>query len=534
MTALSKLYKKRVLIVDDQEGMRQQMRQAMTDAQCERLLIVASIKAALDAIAAEPFDIILSDYYLGDNTDGQQFLEYIRTRDLISRHTLFIMITAEQAYQKVVLVAECAPDDYLLKPFTPAQLDARLDRLLERQEELKAVNKATDSKNWARVINECDLLIAAKSRYLFDILKIKGSALLKSGRSAEAISHYQAVLQQRPLAWAKFGLALAHEKSGAPTVARELLEATVAEFPLFLQAYDLLAKVLADSGEAQTAVTVLQRAGQVSPGTLGRLRTLSSLAVGLGQNELAEEVMSHALESNKYSPVREVHDFALLSKALVAQDKTDAALKLIKTASKTFSGSASDVVLAASECLVYQRTGDVAKAETALAKAMSVNLAELPPDIALSVADACLAMHRDEDASRMLKQAIQNNPEDASVQQKVRNVLAAAGGEAGQATALIESSKREVIRINNEGVRKAEAGQLDEAVKLLASAADQLPNNLLIVGNAALAMAQYLVRVGPDPAMLRQCLHYRQALAGKSPDHPKLAQIDGLLVKMKP
>lgn len=533
MAVLSKLYKKRVLIVDDQEAMRQQMRQAMTDAQCERLLIVASIKAALDAIAAEPFDIILCDYYLGDNTNGQQFLEYIRTRDLISRHTLFIMITAEQAYQKVVLVAECAPDDYLLKPFTPAQLDARLERLLERQEELKAVNKATDSKNWARVINECDLLIAGKSKYLFDIQKIKGAALLKADRVAEAISHYEAVLQVRPLVWAKFGLAQSHEKAGALPVARQLLEDIVAEFPQYLQAYDLLAKVLADIGESQSAITVLQRAGQISPGTLGRLRTLSSLAVSLGQNELAEEVMSHALEANRYSPVREVHDFALLSKALVAQDKTDAALNLVKTARKSFSGTASDVVLAASESMAYQRAGDEAKAEAALAKAMSANLAELPPDIALAVADACLAMHRDEDASRVIRQAIQNNPDDASVQQKVRNVLAAAGGEAEQATALIESSKREVIRINNEGVRKAEAGELGEAVKLLASAADQLPNNLLIVGNAALAMAQYLVRVGPDPMMLRQCLQYRHALAGKSPDHPKLAQIDGLLVKMK-
>ncbi|HEX5756846.1 MAG TPA: tetratricopeptide repeat protein [Arenimonas sp.] len=529
---LSRLYRKRILVIDDQDTMRTQLRQSMTDAGCERLLIVANIQLALDAIAAEKFDIILCDYYLGENTNGQQFLEYIRTRDLISRNTLFIMITAEQAYQKVMLVAECTPDDYLLKPFTPAQLNGRLDRLIERQEELAGVNRATDLKRWDLVISECERLLTARTKYAFDALKIKGTALLKAGRAADARQHYEAVVQQRPLAWAKLGVARALEAEGDVDGACNMLRETIAESPMVLQAYDLLAKLLADNGKRDEAMEVLQKAGEISPGTMGRLRTLTTLAVGLGRNDVAEQVMSKALEVNKYSPVRDVGDYAMLSKALVNQDKSEAALGVVKQARKSFTDPTSDVVLAATECVAYQRAGDSAKAAEALAKATSGDLAGISSDVAMAVADACLAVGRKDQAHSLIKQAIQNNPDDANLMQKVQAVLGGDGKD-DQAAAIIASSRREIIQLNNEGVRKAEAGQLDEAVALLSAAADRLPNNLQIVGNAALALAQHMVRNGADSARLQNCLRYRHSLAGQAPGHPKLEQIDALLQRLK-
>lgn len=533
MAVASKLYKKRVLVVEDQEAMRQQLRQSLTDAGCERLLLVANIQAALDAIAAEKFDLILCDYYLGDNTNGQQFLEYVRTRDLISRNTLFIMITAEQSYQKVVLVAECTPDDYLLKPFTPAQLDARLERLLDRQTELSTINRATDGKRWDVVIAECDRLLLAKTRYRFDVLKIKGSALLKTGRIAEARAVYEDVLQQRPLAWAKLGLARAFVANGERALARELLRETIAEAPMFLQAYDLLARVLAEDGEQAAALEVLQHAGEISPGTMNRLRMLSNLAVNLGRDELAETVMSQALEANRYSPVREVSDYALLSRALVNQDKSDAALGVVRQARRSFADPVSDVVLSASECVAHQRAGDAAKAQAALARATGADLTGLPVDVTLAVADACLACGQEDRARDLIKQAVQNHPDDASLVQKVETVLAKSDGKGVKAAELIAASRREIIQLNNEGVRKAEAGELDEAIRMLSAAADRLPNNLQIVGNAALAMAQHLLKNGADAEMLKGCLRYRHSLAAQAPGHPKLAQIDGLLQRLR-
>ncbi|TFH74868.1 response regulator [Gammaproteobacteria bacterium LSUCC0112] len=529
---MSRLYGKRILLIEDQEMMRNQLRQSMTIVGCKHLRVVANIQLALEAIATETFDLILCDYNLGENTNGQQFLEYIRTRELISRNTLFIMITAEQTYQKVMAVAEWTPDDYLLKPFTPAQLNTRVDRLIERQEELQRVNRASDRKRWDLVISECDKLIAAHSKYAFDAMKTKGEALLKSGRGAEARQHYDAVLLQRPLSWARVGLARALEAEGKIEPACALLRDIITESPMVMQAYDLLARLLADSNKHKDALDVLDEAGEISPGTMGRQRTLTTLAIGLGYNELAEKVMCDALNANKYSPVRDVGDYAMLSRALVNQKKSDAALDVVKQARKGFTDSDSNVMLDATECVIYQRAGDNTKATEALARAMASDMTGIPLDIAMSVAEALLAVGRENDALSLIKQAIQNTPNDHNLMQKVQAVLGS-DGKGDRAAEIIASSRREIIQLNNEGVRKADAGLFDEAVTLLSAAADRLPNNLQIVGNAALALAQFMVRDGVDSERLNNCLRYRNSLAEQYSEDPKLRQIDSNLHRLK-
>ena len=156
-----------VLVIDDMEGMRSQLRMALSSSGFAKLHVVGSIKDALERMAGNRYDVILCDYALGDSTDGQQFLEYLRTGDLISRNTIFVMITAEQAYEKVMAASECAPDDYLLKPFTAAQFNARLEKLMEKQLYFSPIDKATDAKNWAAAIAECDKKLSCRDKYFF-------------------------------------------------------------------------------------------------------------------------------------------------------------------------------------------------------------------------------------------------------------------------------------------------------------------------------------------------------------------------------
>ena len=527
---LSRLYGKSILLVEDQEMMRNQLRQSMTIVGCKHLRAVANIQMALEALTTETFDLILSDYNLGENTSGQQFLEYVRTRNLISRNTLFIMITAEQTYQKVMSVAEWTPDDYLLKPFTPAQLNARVDRLIERQEALERINRASDRKRCDLFMTEYDKLLTDHSKFAFDALKIKGEALIKSGRATDAHQHYQTVLLQRPLTWAKVGMARALEAEGDIEGACTRLRDIIAESPMAMPAYDLLARLLANNNKQTEAMEVLDMAGEISPGTLGRLRTLSTLAIGLGQHEMAEKVMSNALKDNKYSPVLDVGDFAMLSRALVNQNKIDAALDVVKNARKGFEDSASTVMLDATESVIYNRAKNTSKATEALDRATAGELTGATLDLAMSVAEALMAAGHQSEAHNLIKQAIQNNPDDVNLTLKVQAVL---GGKGDLAAAIIASSRREIIQLNNEGVRKAEAGQFDEAIALLSAAADRLPNNLQIGGNAALALAQYMVRVGVNSERLTQCLRYRNSLAEQSAEDPKLRQIDINLQRLK-
>lgn len=362
---------------------------------------MGSIKEALERVTANKYDVIVCDYLLGDGTDGQQFLKHLRTNDLITRNTIFVMLTAEQAFEKV------------------------------------------------------------------------------------------------------------------------------------MAAYDFLSKMLVSSGEKQAALDVLQKAREITPGAISRIRELSNLAVSAGRPELAEEVMRQGLQIHKYSPVREANDYAVLSNALVDQGKAVEALSVVADAQKSFNDEHSSALLSATESVAHRAAGNHEKAEIAIAKAMAVgDLSKLPTHTVISLANACFVMGKEEEAAGFLRHAIQNNHENASIISKVHDVLTAAGKDATEASAMIEASTQEVILLNNEGVRKAEAGQLEEAIELLCKAANRLPNNLQIVGNAALVIALDLERNGNDPAKLAKCLRYRTALIKKSPDLPKLVQIDGLLKQL--
>lgn len=526
----SNISEKWVLVIDDMEGMRSQLRMSLSSSGFAKLHVVARIKDALDKMAENRYDVILCDYSLGEGTDGQQFLEYLRTNDLIARNTIFVMITAEQSYEKVVVASECAPDDYLLKPFTAAQFNARLEKMLEKQEYFLSIDQATDAKNWPKVIAECDKKLVTRDKYFLELCKIKGAALMKDDRPQEAAELYRGIMAMRPIVWAKFGLARALSRLEQPAQAITILQEIVKDTPQFMASYDFLGKLLSASGNKHEALEVLQQAREISPGTMSRIRNLSHLAVSAGKPEIAEAAMREALHKHKYSPVRQVNDYAVLSKALVNQGKAGEALTVLDDARKSFKDKHSDIVLAATESVAHRAAGNHDQAEAALARAMaSGDLQMLPPHIAVSVADACFAMGKEKEATELLRHVVQNHHEDEAVKEKVRDVFTIAGKDVSEAHAIVEESAREVILINNEGVSKVEEGKIEEAAELLCLAADRLPNNLQIVGNAALVIALGLVRKRLPPTLLDKCLGYRDTLAARIPNSQTLVKINTLL-----
>ena len=525
---------KRVLIIDDMANMRSQLSMTLSSIGFVKLHVVGNIRDALERLTENPYHIILCDYALGDSTNGQQFLEYLRTADLIGRNTIFIMITAEQSYVSVVAASECAPDDYLLKPFTAAEFNLRLDKLLSRQEYFASIDRASDSKNWPGMIIECDKRLAARDKYFFDLCKIKGVALVRANLLPQAEALYREIIAQRPLGWAKLGLARTLNELNKRAEALQLANEILAETPQFMAAYDFLGKLLTKSGDKAGALRILQKAREIAPGTMNRIRELSALAMSTGQPQIAETILRETLTKHRYSPVRQAIDYAVLSRSLAVQGKTDEALIVLQDARKSFSDVNSTLLLGVAESIVQHAAGNGALANAALEKVMSAgDIADLPGDTIMAIADSCFALERNADALRLIRLTVQNNPENTALKDSASDVLIAAGKSPAEAAALIDAIADEVIKLNNEGVRKAQAGQLPEAIALLSEAAIRLPHNLQILGNAALVIALDQVRNGRDAQKLTQCLSLRESLFKQSPQHPKLEQIDGMLRQLK-
>ena len=138
------LKNKRVLVVDDLVEARSAMKSMMAMLGAENVETARDGREATDMIMEKDYDLVLSDYNLGKGKDGQQVLEEARHTNRLKATSVFIIVTGENAVDKVMGALEHEPDGYLTKPYTLSILRERLTRLMVIKDTLKPINQAID------------------------------------------------------------------------------------------------------------------------------------------------------------------------------------------------------------------------------------------------------------------------------------------------------------------------------------------------------------------------------------------------------
>lgn len=88
-------------------------------------------REALDKLAVETFDVVLLDILM-DEMDGYETLERIKQDEQL-RHLPVIVISALEEMDNVIKGITLGAEDYLIKPFNPVVLRARLTNSLEKK-----------------------------------------------------------------------------------------------------------------------------------------------------------------------------------------------------------------------------------------------------------------------------------------------------------------------------------------------------------------------------------------------------------------
>jgi DNA-binding response OmpR family regulator len=523
-----------VLVIDDIASMRAQIVSNLTSLGFRNVASFNSCQRALAQLEHTKVDLILCDYHLGEITSGQQLLEHLRSKNLIPAATLFVMVTARRAYEEVIRAAEFSPDDYLVKPFTGAQLNTRLTKLFERRERFRGVHKALTKGDWQTAVALCDSILMAGDRFAMEANKLKGQALLKAGRAAEAELLYRSVISIRQLGWAELGLARALAAQNALAAAKTVLDGLLACGAKFsasdrMGAYDALVHVMEATERNKEALGVMQAAMNLSSGSMERARKLTTLAMSEGEIALAAKTVRKLVSDNKHSHMKIASDYLMAADVLTQSGFADDALSTINAVRKSFDTIADLQTLAVAEAGAHVAKGDNAAAAQLLQHISVDHAAGLPAATAAALGKTLYRMGDDEAANTVMRHLIQNNPDNKDVVRTVHAAMAAVGKQE-LSKALVDASLQEAAAINNEGVRLAYANQLDEAVELLTKAAELLPGNTQFVSNAALVIALALTKAETvDRNQYQACLKYRSIVAAREPAHPKLPQIDGLL-----
>ncbi|MFA7270090.1 MAG: tetratricopeptide repeat protein [Sterolibacterium sp.] len=510
------------LLIDDIAAMRTTVRIQLASIGLEKCDQARDIKEAIDKLSLKHYDLIVCDYNLGKGADGQQFLELVRRKQLLPMTTAFLMITGETGYQQVSTAAEYSPDDYLLKPFTAETLGTRLVRIIEKKESLKPIYQHMGAKtDHVKALAACDELLAKKTRYALDVLRIKGDLLLAKGRASEALALYDEILKERSTPWAEVGKALSLIAYGNPDEARILLEQTLIAYPNYLAAYDSLANLLVKT-DKMAAQQVVEQALHVAS-TTQRQRDLGSLALGNKDFGRAEEAYRYAVERDRTGFFKSHDDYAALARSCYEQDKISEALDAVKDMSQHFPRTPELAARqAAVECQVHIRAGDEKAAKAALVKAQAAQKSsKLDVNTLLEIAQACFATGQPDEAKEIIQQVAEDNQENEQIIEAARSVFEAAGLDE-EGAEFLDNTRKNMIRLNNDAVALAKSGELDKAIMMLVEAADRLPNNAQVAINAAQALLMRVQQQGVDMTQLGQAHRYITQAYRASPQHPKL------------
>ena len=117
-----------VLVVDDEPTITEVVARYLDRAGYATRVAADGVEA-VELAAVHPPDLVVLDIML-PRLDGLQVLQRLRQRN--GGHTAVILLTAKGEESDRVIGLQLGADDYVVKPFSPAELVARVDAVLRR------------------------------------------------------------------------------------------------------------------------------------------------------------------------------------------------------------------------------------------------------------------------------------------------------------------------------------------------------------------------------------------------------------------
>ena len=114
-----------VLVVDDQQSMRVLVRTCLAQIGIKDIRDASDGEAGLKELIAKPAHLVISDFNM-PKIDGLAFLRAIRAHPPIA-NTAFVMLTGRADADLVQRAVQFGVNNFLVKPFTTAQLKAKLE-----------------------------------------------------------------------------------------------------------------------------------------------------------------------------------------------------------------------------------------------------------------------------------------------------------------------------------------------------------------------------------------------------------------------
>jgi tetratricopeptide (TPR) repeat protein len=527
-----------VLVIDPNPGMRSNLQNMLNLAGINKIEYAVNSGTAIRQLTRRSYDLILCEYDLGsgsgDGQDGQQLLEDLRHHRLISPWAIFIMLTSEAVYGKVIGAAELAPTDYVLKPFTAETLGARIARAIERRAVFLPTYQLVAQGNVREAIRSASAAEIANARYALDFARLRAELHVNLGEHGEAAEIYRKVLDHKPLGWAALGLARAQFALGGVEDARETLQVLVAANPRLMAGYDLLARCHEALGNHVQAQKILEEAVSISPHMVRRLRKLGEVALEAGDAATAEKSFKQVVSKARYSEFRDPEDHVRLVKALVKRGDVPGASAVVRDLERSLRASPeTEACVAVANAALHDAAGDRAAALADLQGAVAAvrSSSGLSTSLKLGLVRSCLD-HRLDKGAQDVMMAVVNDAGSGVTSQHALELFAEAGRR-DLADGVQQQLKAQAQILLGVADEKRNMGDVRGAVQTLLEALHIAPSNLQVMIAVAGGVLRQINELGWDHPLGELCFAQLEKIRAVDAQHPRLAPLEEEYMAMR-
>ena len=118
------------LIVDDFSTMRRIVRALLKEMGCNNAEEAEDGAVALNLLRSSRFDFVVTDINM-PNMNGFDLLKGIKADENLKRLPV-LMVTAEARKEDILLAAQSGAAGYIVKPFTKATLEEKVQKILQK------------------------------------------------------------------------------------------------------------------------------------------------------------------------------------------------------------------------------------------------------------------------------------------------------------------------------------------------------------------------------------------------------------------
>ncbi len=300
---------------------------------------------------------------------------------------------------------------------------------------MSIIYDAMDSSDSNLFIELCNKAIRSSSDYKNECLGIMSRQHFDLQEFEKAKKIYLTYNDQKNCQWATVGLgkiALYEEKLED---AVECFEKIIIEYPLYLSAYDWLAKTYQQMGEQSKAEAILEQALLISPRSVSRIKKYAEMCTDSENFNKATEayyqtntLAYHSIHRDPENAIKFIESILEYSENLSLQQTkslTYKAFNVLRVMNKDFDTVDLKVLSQLLSARLYSKIQETAHGNGVLYNAerfIERRKKHITPQGMLKISKSLLALKRTKKAKALLIELAQDNPEDMSLLAEINSL----------------------------------------------------------------------------------------------------------------